>query len=219
MPENELFAQPLTPAKLSYAKGVKFDLSGNRLDVCMERAPELTPDQVCGKLTVYYDFIEIDWGHLNFFRYKAYIRTRIQGDRCTEQGIRTVNGHLTGENLNFLKTFEYHAMDFSRDIPVSYVSRFFNECQESVWRILKLNVVGAKMGMNLFGLENIGLNEFSIKRRHHYEAISYDHMEKNGHTQRNRKEEHCFLETEKNLSDFGKVRNLTMDNAKRYILE
>ena len=218
MLNNELFTQALNLEKPWYVREVKFDPSVKRLDVCMGRTPELSPCPVGGKPFVDYDSMEREWSHLDFFQYEFYIHTRIPRTICKEHGVRTLNVPWTRKDLNFLKMFEYHAPDFSRDIPVSSASRFFNTDQDSVRRILKHYVVDARSGMTLSCTKNIRVDEIDIMRGHNYETISYDHTKRRvihaGMGMKNM----VFRRLKRMLPKPRKVKNFAMDMTKPYIL-
>jgi transposase len=218
MPDNELFTIALNLEKPWYVKEVKFDPSGKRLDIYMGRTSELLPCPVCGKPCIDYDSMERQWRHLDFFQYEAYIHARIPRTNCREHGIKTVNVPWTRKDSGFTKLFEYHALDFCREMPVSSVSLFLHTGQDSVWRILKHYVDKARENMNLSGIENIGVDEIAIMKGHKYETIFYDHGERRViHTELGKKNT-VFRKLKKKLPEPGKVKTISMDMARWYIL-
>ena len=216
MPDNELFTKALNLEKPWYVREVTFDPSGKRLDVYIGRTSDLLPCPVCGKPCIDYDSMEREWRHLDFFQYEAYIHARIPRTSCKEHGIMTVKVPWTRKDSNFSKMFEYHALDFGREMPISSASRFLNTGQDSLWRILK-HYVDDK-GRNLSGIENIGVDEIAIMKGHNYETIFYDHKERRViHTEMGKKNT-VFRKLKKRLPEPGKVKNFSMDMAKPYIL-
>ncbi len=72
--------------------------------------------------------------------------------------------------------------------------------------------------MELHGLENFGVDEIAIMRHHKYETIFYDHRERRViHTEMGKKNT-VFRKLKKKLPEPGKVKNISMDMAKWYIL-
>ena len=182
------------------------------------RTSELLPCPVCGIPCVDYDSIEREWRHLDFFQYEAHIHARIPRTNCRKHGIKTVNVTWIRKDSGFTKTFEYHALDFCREMPVSSASRFLHTGEDSTWRILKHYVDSARENMDLHGLENIGVDEIAIMKGHNYETIFYDHRERRViHTEMGKKNT-VFRKLKRRLPEPGKVKNISMDMAKWYIL-
>ena len=217
MPDNELFTKALSLEKPWYVKDLKFDPSGKRLDIYIGRTSELLPCPVCGKPCVDYDSMEKKWRHLDFFQYETHIHARIPGTNCKVHGIKTVNVSWSRKDSNFSMKFEHHALDYSKEMPVSSASLLLKTTQDSVWRILKHYVDKARKNMDLSGIVNMGVDEIAIRKGHNYETISYDHGERRViHTEMGKKNT-VFRKLKKVLPQPEKVKNGAMDMAKWYI--
>ena len=218
MSDEELFTKALNLEKPWYVREVKFDPSGKRPGIYIGRTSELLPCPVCGKPCIDYDSMDRVWRHLDFFQYEAYIHARIPRTRCKEHGIKTVNVPWTRKDSNFSRIFEYHALDFCREMPVSSASAFLRTGHDSLWRMLKYYVDDARKNVDLSGIENIGVDEIAIMKGHNYETIFYDHKERRViHTEMGKKNT-VFRKLKRILPEPGKVKNISMDMAKWYIL-
>lgn len=218
MADNELFTKALSLEKPWYVKEVKFDTSGKRLDLYIERTSELLPCPICGKPCTDYDSLEREWRYLDFFQYEAHIHARVPRTSCKEHGIKTVNVPWSRKDSGHGRLFEFHAIDLCREMPVSSASRLLGMGPDAIWRILKYYVEDARSNVDLSHLRNIGVDEIAIMKGHNYESVFYDHGESRViHTEMGKKNT-VFRKLKKILPELKKVENISMDMAKPYIL-
>ena len=218
MAGNELFTKALALEKPWYVKEIIFDQSGKRLDIYIGRSSELLPCPICEKACIDYDSLEREWRYLDFFQYEAHIHARVPRTSCKEHGIKTVNVPWSRKGSEHGRLFEFHAIDMCREMPVSSASKLMGIGQDAIWRILKYYVDDARSNVDLSGLENIGVDEIAIMKGHNYETIFYDHKESRViHTEIGKKNT-VFKKLKNMLPEPKKVKNISMDMAKPYIL-
>ena len=70
--------------------------------------------------------------------------------------------------------FEAMIVEMGREMSVSAVSRIVGINDDSVWRILKHHVDGARKDVDLSDLKVLGIDEFSVEKHHVYVTLFYD---------------------------------------------
>ena len=66
------------------------------------------------------------------------------------------------------------AAEMRREIPVSAVYRIAGINDDSVWRLLRHYVDETRKDQNLFHLNILGIDEFSVEKHHMYVILLYD---------------------------------------------
>ena len=111
-----------------------------------------------------HDTIKMEWRHLNFFQYRAYIRAREPRIKCHEHGIKGVNVPWARKGSGFPLSFEEMVTMLSQEMPVSAVAKIVQIQGDSVWRILKHYVDEARKDQDHSGISVLGIDEFSVEK-------------------------------------------------------
>jgi transposase len=143
------------------------------LEIGADRGAEY-PCPECGAFCKAHDFKEYTWRHLNFFQHHCYLTAKVPRIKCPEHGIRRVDVPWAREGSRFTLLFEQVVMSLAREMPINAVARHVEVTDKRLWRIVHHYVSKAMKGLDLSGLEAVGLDETSSKKRHKYITVFID---------------------------------------------
>ena len=106
------------------------------------------------------------WGHLDFFRYKAFIHAGVPRVTCPEHGVRTVPVPWARPGSGFTLLFEAWAVGMARHLPVGTLAEQVDETDTRLWRSVARYVGEARDLEDYTGVEAIGIDETSRKGHH-----------------------------------------------------
>ncbi len=105
------------------------------------------------------------WRHLNFFQYETYLHARVPRVRCGSCGIKQVEVPWARPGSGFTLLFELLIVSLAREMSVA---ELVSEHANRLWRILDHYVERARQAVDLSGLPQLGIDEFSLRKGHVY---------------------------------------------------
>jgi len=108
------------------------------------------------------------WRHLNFFQYETYLHARVPRVRCGSCGIKQVEVPWARPGSGFTLLFELLIVSLAREMSVAAVAELVSEHANRLWRILDHYVERARQAVDLSGLRQLGIDEFSLRKGHVY---------------------------------------------------
>jgi transposase len=143
------------------------------LYLTFERGYKFTEEQ--GLSTTAYDTIDRTWQHLNFFQHRCYLHARVPRIKTGENSIHQVAVPWARENSGFTLLFEaYTMLLIESEMPVSKVSACVKVTAPRIWRVFNYWIVRAFSKDRLATVTQIGMDETSRKKGHHYVTVFAD---------------------------------------------
>jgi transposase len=122
-----------------------------------------------------YDTENKTWRHLNFFQHKCFLHARVPRI-VTENGkIRPISVPRARFGSGFTLLFEaYSMLLIESEMPVNKVARCVNVAAPRLWRVFDYWIARAKSKDDLSDVCEIGIDETSSKKGHHYVTVFAD---------------------------------------------
>ena len=173
--QEQLFTMALGLEKPWYVSRIEFDPSEQRIDLYLDfkRGSKFCCPG-CGKETPVYDSEEHTWRHLNFFQYKAYLHARQPRTNCPDCGVLTVQVPWARPKSDFTLLFEALILTLARQMPVLAIAKLVGEHDTRLWRVLRAYVDKARAEADFSGVTDIGVDETSCRKGHHYISLFVD---------------------------------------------
>lgn len=125
-----------------------------------------------------HDTVSRSWRHLNFFEHECYLHCRLPRIK-TSKGIRRVNVPWARSNSGFTLLFEAFSMHLiENEMPVNKVGKTVNEYPNRIWTIFNYWISIAYSDADHSKIEQLGIDEVSSKKGHHYVTHAVDLAER-----------------------------------------
>src|SRR2546428_10157308 len=122
-----------------------------------------------------YDTSMRTWRHLNFFQYKCYLHARVPRVKQSDGKYRIVEVPWARTGSGFTLLFEAFIMAlFESEMTVSGISQLVDEYDQRLWAVLNYWVKDALAQDDQSGLTQLGMDETSTRKGHHYVTIAAD---------------------------------------------
>jgi transposase len=121
-----------------------------------------------------YDTEELEWRHLNFFQYHAYLHARTPRVECSQCGVKRVTVPWARAGSGFTLLFEAFVMTLAHAMPVLAVARLVGEHDTLIWRIVHHYIDSARAIDDHSGVSHIGVDETAARRGHDYVSLFVD---------------------------------------------
>lgn len=163
------------------------------------------------------------WRHLNFAEYPIYIHAEHPRTTCSEcNRILRVNvPWAIKPRAGFTMHFDAWIMAMAKEMTMSAISRFVNETDKRLWRILHYYVDNAIAVKDLSHVTAISTDETSAKRGHDYITIFMDPKKRNVIHVTKGKDAEVWKECKEHLEAHGgnaeKVTEVCMDMSPAFI--
>lgn len=130
----------------------------------------------CGNLAPVYDHTpERKWRHLNFFQYEAYLHAKLPWIHCSNcRKIKTIKSNWARKRSGCSIYFEAFVILLMKAMPVKKVVDLVGEHDTTLWPILHHYVEEAREKEDFSNIKNIGFDETSRRKGHHYVSIFMD---------------------------------------------
>ena len=115
-----------------------------------------------------HDTLDRTWRHLNFFQYETYLHARVPRIRCESCGVKQVKVPWARPGSGFTLLFELLVLSLSREMSVAAVAETMTVGANRLWRILNHYVERARRRGDLSGFDQLGIDEFSLRKGHVY---------------------------------------------------
>lgn len=173
---EQLFATALQISEPLYVKNVDFDPAEGELHIHIDfRKGSKFKCPICGQecLSVH-DSVEKTWRHLNFFQYKAFLHFRTPRIDCPEDGVRMTSVPWASPSSGFTMLFEALVLQLAQCMPMGRIAEVLGEHDTRLWRIVHRHVNAARQQADYSGIQSVGIDETSSKRRHTYVSLFVD---------------------------------------------
>lgn len=172
---EELFGRALGLEKPWQVVNIMFDQSQRRLNLFLDFPKGSSfPCPQCGVPCGVHDTVQKSWRHLNFFEHECYLTARVPRVSCTHDGVHQVTIPWARSGSGFTLLFEALAMILVREMPVAAASRILAVYDNRLWRIMGYYVDKARTCADYGMVTAVGVDETSIRKRHHYVSIVAD---------------------------------------------
>ena len=129
----------------------------------------------CGCEAPVHDTLERTWQHLNFFQYAAFIHAFVPRTGCKECGsTRQVEVPWARPQSGFTQLMEALLVTLCAGMPVAQVGALLNLGDDRIWRVLDFYVPDARAREDFSEVTDIGVDETSCRRGHHYISLFHD---------------------------------------------
>lgn len=118
------------------------------------------------------------WRHLDFGRWQVLVRARLRRLRCPEHGVRVESVPFARARSGFTREFEDLVAFLATKTDKTTITRLSRVDWDTVGRICERVVADGLDSTRLDGLVNIGVDEVSWRRHHHYLTLVADHTGK-----------------------------------------
>lgn len=173
---EQLFATALQISEPLYVKNVDFDPAEGELHIHIDfRKGSKFKCPICGQecLSVH-DTVEKTWRHLNFFQYKAFLHFRAPRIDCPKDGVRMTSVPWASPGSGFTMLFEAFVLQLAQCMPMGRIAEVLSEHDTRLWRIVHRHINAARQKADYSGIQSVGIDETSSKRRHTYVSLFVD---------------------------------------------
>jgi len=128
-----------------------------------------------GELNSVYDTSEHTWQHLNFFQHECFIHARVPRTINKDGNVKTVQVPWARAGSGFTLLFEAFSMLLlESEVTVSKAAKVMRVVPHRLWRVFNYWIGKAVSKDDLSRVEQIGIDETSTKKGHHYVTIFAD---------------------------------------------
>lgn len=175
MKDLDIFQAALGLGEEWMVSKTEFKAQEKRLDIYLDFAPGTQfPCPVCNLPSKVYDTTERTWQHLNFFQYATYIHARLPRVDCDADGIKQIQVPWARERSGFTLLFEAMIMALADEMPVLSIAEMVGVHDTRIWRIIEHYVNKDVDNLDLSKVLNVGVDETSSTRGHHYVTLFVD---------------------------------------------
>jgi len=175
MKDLDIFQAALGLGKEWIVVKTAFNAKEKRLDIYLDFSPGTQfPCSVCNLPSKVYDTTERTWQHLNFFQHATYIHARLPRVDCQTDGIKQIQVPWARERSGFTLLFEAMIMALADEMPVYSIAEMIGVHDTRLWRIIEHYVNKDVAKLDLSKIRNVGVDETSSKRGHHYVTLFVD---------------------------------------------
>jgi transposase len=171
--QEAIFSAALGVESPWFVESVAFDGEHKRLDIRLDfkRGSKFEVDGVaCGV----HDTVEKSWRHLNFFQHECYLHARVPRVDTLDGRVLMVMPPWAGKLNGFTLLFEALLIELCKHMPVSQVAKMTQVSDGRLWRMLDLYVDAARFSEDMSGVTQVGMDETSIAKGHHYITLFVD---------------------------------------------
>ena len=176
MEDTTLFQQALGLVAPWRVTKCAFSIDSQRLDIWIDFQRGSTfACPSCGAAGCKgYDSDELEWRHLNFFQYQAYLHARTPRVECAKCGVKRVTVPWARAGSDFTLLFEAFVMALVKSMPVQTTARMVGEHDTRIWRIIHHYVDSARAASDHSAVSRIGVDETAARRGHDYVSLFVD---------------------------------------------
>lgn len=178
MNSEALFSMALGLAEPWQVKEIDFTAkgqSGNELHLRIGFPVGTKFPDATGQLCPVYDTVERQWQHLSFFEHVSYLHCSVPRIQGKDGKVVTVTVPWARPGSGFTLLFEALALALiEREMPVNRVAEVMRVNPQRIWTIFKHWVGRARTADDPSGLTQLGVDETSSKKGHHYVTVGVD---------------------------------------------
>ncbi len=122
-----------------------------------------------------YDTVERQWRHLDFFQHKCFLHCRVPRVQLADGKVKTVSLPWARPGSGFTLLFEAYVLQLVElETPVNKVGQAVRENPHRLWTIIRHYVGRAYQALDHSKVKQIGIDETSTKKGHHYITAAVD---------------------------------------------
>lgn len=176
---QEIFAIALGLESPWHIKEVKFDKANSRLDIHLSFEKGHKFKSSDGDLYTAYDTVERTWQHLNFFQHHCYLHARVPRVKQKDGKVQTQQVPWSRAQSGFTLLFEAYAMLLvENEMPVNKAAKILGVYPNRIWTIFNYWISRAHNADQIEELHQVGFDETSTKKGHHYVTTMVDLRER-----------------------------------------
>jgi transposase len=119
------------------------------------------------------------WRHLDFFQYEAWLHAEVPRVKCGTCGKTTqVTLPWAREDSGFTLLFEALALSLCQSMPVRQAAQLLRCNDKQLWRRIEHYVGAARKLDDMSEVKEIGIDETSLRKGHHYITVVHDLQKK-----------------------------------------
>ena len=148
---------------------VKLDVAAKRIDFEVSCSGALLSCPACGAASQpVHDRLRRSWRHLDFFQFEAWLHAEVPRIACGACGKTTQLGvPWSRPGSGFTAAFEALALALCRELPVRQAAALLRCRDKQLWRRIEFYVDQARALESFAGVQNVGLDETSLRRGQH----------------------------------------------------
>lgn len=176
---QDIFAIALGLQEPWFIESVSFNEENSRLDIHLSftRGHEFKGEDE--NLYTAHDTVERSWQHLNFFQHHCYLHAKIPRvkEKCGK--IRTQSVPWARPQSGFTLLFEAFSMLLiENEMPVNKAAKILGVYPNRLWTVFNYWISRAHNADEVGSLKQIGFDETSTKKGHHYVTTMVDLKER-----------------------------------------
>jgi transposase len=222
MNSQEIFEIALALEQPWFIEDIKFDSSGLRLDIYLDftRGHKFLADD--GELYTAHDTVNRKWQHLNFFQHNCFLHARVPKVKQANGLIKTQKVPWARPNSGFTLLFEaFSLLLIENEMPVSKAAKIVDVYPNRLWRVFNYWISKAHNADEIENLEQLGFDETSTKKGHHYVTTMVDLEQRRVLYACQGKDSHCIEKSIEYLEakevDVSKVKQVCIDMSPAFI--
>lgn len=128
-----------------------------------------------GTLCPVHDTVERQWQHLSFFEHTCYLHCAVPRIITPDGKVATVSVPWARPGSGFTLLFEALALALiEREMPVNRVAELLRVNPQRIWTVFNHWVGKARLADDPSGIEQLGVDETSTRKGHHYVTLGVD---------------------------------------------
>ena len=182
MNTTQLFQLALGLAPPWYVHDIKFsttDEGDSQLDIFLsfKRGSKFLDES--GQESPVHDTIEREWQHLSFFQHRCFLHVRVPRIKTSSGEIKRVEVPWARPGSGFTLLFEAFAMSLiENEMPVNKAAATLSVYPNRLWTVFNYWVTRALAKDDQSNVEDVGIDETSAKKGHHYVTLAADLKER-----------------------------------------
>ncbi len=222
MNSQEIFAIALGLESPWSITELSFDKSTSRLDIHLSFTKGHKFEGSDGLSYTAYDTVERSWQHLNFFQHHCYLHARVPRIKQVNGKIQTQSVPWARPQSGFTLLFEAFSMLLiENEMPVNKVAKILKVYPNRLWTIFNYWISRAHNADEIEDLEQVGFDETSTKKGHHYVTTMVDLQQRRVLYACQGKDSNCLKMSVQYLEDKGvaidKVKQVCIDMSPAFI--
>jgi transposase len=180
MKDTELYTALLGVTYPWKVVDVRLDEVQKRIDVFVEDVSLAKhPCPECGLEQAVYDHASVRvWRHLDTCQYETYVHAKMPRVDCEEHGVRKVKAPWASPRSRLTLLYEGKLIDTMKECDITGASRLSGQSWDVLMRVMQKAVERGLARKQRGVPEYIGVDEKSFAKRHRYETIVCDLVER-----------------------------------------
>ena len=177
---EELFTRALGLQAPWSVRDFALDISLRRIDFYLTcSANRLTCPHCAAPDQRVHDRLHREWRHMDFFQYEAWLHADVPRVACSACGKTSqVDVPWARQGSGFTALFEALALSLCQELPVRQAAALLRCSDKQLWLRIEHYVTEARALDDMSKVENIGIDETSLRKGQNYISVVHDLDEK-----------------------------------------